>query len=49
MAEMESIFALIKGLCNNEVVMSLTKKYNDAQLKFLSNGYDTQLKRYEKY
>ena len=40
---------IIKGLCNNEVVMSLTKKYNDAQLKFLSNGYDTQLKRYEKY
>ena len=40
---------LIKGLCNNEVVMSLTKTYNEAQLKFLSNGYDTQLKRYEKY
>ena len=40
---------LIKGLCNNEVVMSLTKKYNEAQLKYLSNGYNTQLKIYEKY
>jgi hypothetical protein len=40
---------LIKGLCNNEVVMSLTKKYNESQLKYLSNGYNTQLKLYEKY
>lgn len=40
---------LIKGLCNNEVVMSLTKKYNESQLKYLSNGHDAQLKVYEKY
>ena len=40
---------LIKGLCNNEVVMSLTKKYNESQLKYLSNGHDAQLKIYEKY
>lgn len=40
--------ALMNDLCNKDEVQALLSKYNEAQLNYLSKGYDNRLKKYEK-
>ena len=39
---------LMNDLCNQDVVAELGKKYNEAQLNYLSTGFDSRLKKYSK-
>jgi hypothetical protein len=39
---------LMNDLCNKDEVMSLKAKYNELQLKYLSQGHDNRLNKYEK-
>lgn len=39
---------LMNDLCNQDDVAALGKKYNEAQLNYLSNGFDSRLKKYAK-
>lgn len=39
---------LMNDLCNQDDVAELGKKYNEEQLNYLSNGFDSRLKKYSK-
>ena len=39
---------LMNDLCDKDEAMSLKAKYNEAQLNYLSKGYDNRLKKYAK-
>ncbi len=39
---------LMNDLCNKDEAKALLNKYNEAQLNYLSKGYDNRLKKYEK-
>jgi hypothetical protein len=39
---------LMNDLCNQDEAMSLKAKYNELQLKYLSQGHDNRLNKYEK-